>query len=212
MQPYWIPYPGYFRLFARCDVFIILDDVQFPRRGYVHRNKIATHNGELDWLTLPLQKAHRSARISEILFHEDADDILAASIRRFPALENGFGVIETEMERLNGSILPLITGTLRAYKELLGFDVQFVFSSDIETEAETAQGRIIELVKKVGGREYVNLSGGTGLYDPSAFEAEGIELSFLSPWSGDFSSILQQTTSEEGRIRVREQILRQSRS
>jgi hypothetical protein len=40
MQPYFIPYAGYFRLFAASDLFVIYDCVQFPRRGWVQRNRL----------------------------------------------------------------------------------------------------------------------------------------------------------------------------
>ena len=43
MQPYFIPYAGYFRLFTGADLFVVCDDVQFPRRGWLHRNKLIDH-------------------------------------------------------------------------------------------------------------------------------------------------------------------------
>ena len=68
MQPYFMPYAGYFRLFAAADVFVLFDCVQFPRRGWVHRNRFATAAGHLDWLTLPLLKCPRETRIDELAF------------------------------------------------------------------------------------------------------------------------------------------------
>ena len=58
MQPYFIPYAGYFRLFAASDLFVIYDCVQFPRRGWVHRNRLLDRSGKLRWLTLPLDRAY----------------------------------------------------------------------------------------------------------------------------------------------------------
>jgi len=55
-QPYWNPYAGWFRLFAASDRFVFLDDVQFNRRGYVHR--YISENG---WVTLPIKKTDRDA-------------------------------------------------------------------------------------------------------------------------------------------------------
>src|SRR5437016_2188558 len=57
MQPYFLPYAGYFRLFAASDLFVIYDCVQFPRRGWVHRNRLTDARGLERWLTLPLEKA-----------------------------------------------------------------------------------------------------------------------------------------------------------
>jgi WbqC-like protein family len=45
MQPYFLPYAGYSRLFAATDLFVVYDCVQFPRRGWVHRNRLVNTAG-----------------------------------------------------------------------------------------------------------------------------------------------------------------------
>ena len=60
MQPYFFPYAGYFRLFAASDLFVIYDCVQFPRRGWVHRNLLPDASGSERWLTLPLEKPRKA--------------------------------------------------------------------------------------------------------------------------------------------------------
>ena len=87
MQPYFFPYAGYFRLFAAADLFAIYDCVQFPRRGWVHRNRLPDSNGAAGGLTLPLEKAPRSAIISDLRFPADAIARLTRQLRRFPALQ-----------------------------------------------------------------------------------------------------------------------------
>jgi hypothetical protein len=72
MQPYFFPYAGYFRLLAASDLFVIYDCVQFPRRGWVHRNKLLDASGEARWLTLPLEKAPQSVLIQDLRFPPDA--------------------------------------------------------------------------------------------------------------------------------------------
>src|SRR6202011_2722341 len=77
MQPYFVPYAGYFRLFTAADIFVAFDCVQFPRRGWVHRNRLALTPGNSDWLTLPIQKSDRDTRIDELVFAPDARARLA---------------------------------------------------------------------------------------------------------------------------------------
>ena len=86
MQPYFIPYAGYFRLFAASDLFVIYDCVQFPRRGWVHRNKMIGADGRECWLTLPLTKMSRDVRIRDLSFAADADAVLRERMRRIPLL------------------------------------------------------------------------------------------------------------------------------
>jgi len=42
MQPYFFPYIGYFQLIAASDVFVLHDDVQYIKGGWVNRNKITS--------------------------------------------------------------------------------------------------------------------------------------------------------------------------
>src|SRR5215468_11415162 len=87
MQPYFIPYTGYFRLLSASDLFVIYDCVQFPRRGWVHRNPLVDEAGVERWLTLPLEKASREILIRDLRFVKDAAELLEQRLRsfRFPS-------------------------------------------------------------------------------------------------------------------------------
>ena len=87
MQPYFIPYAGYFRLFAACDLFVIYDDVQFPKEGWVHRNRLLNKNNEPTWLTLPIQRKPLATRINEIEFLDDANKVWQEQLRKFPIMD-----------------------------------------------------------------------------------------------------------------------------
>ena len=50
----FLPWLGYFDKIARADVFVVLDDVQFPKKGgtWVNRARLLV-NGEPFWATIP---------------------------------------------------------------------------------------------------------------------------------------------------------------
>ena len=55
MQPTYFPWSGYFSLINYVDKFVFLDNVQFDRRSWQQRNRIA--NGEkVLWITVPVKK------------------------------------------------------------------------------------------------------------------------------------------------------------
>ena len=81
MQPYFFPYLGYYSLFARADEVVLLDCVQFPRRGRIHRCQLPTE-GKPNWLTLPLAKAPQSTRIAQLRFADNAHRIWADRLSR----------------------------------------------------------------------------------------------------------------------------------
>ena len=67
-QPNYLPWIGFFDKLRRCDVFVLLDEVQYPRGGSVaNRNRIRTGNGTL-MLTVPVSKPPGSQ--GKVLYRE----------------------------------------------------------------------------------------------------------------------------------------------
>ena len=57
MQPIFLPWQGFFELICKSDIFIILDDFQFSVQSYHQRNRLFVNKGQVDWYTVPVQKA-----------------------------------------------------------------------------------------------------------------------------------------------------------
>ena len=85
MQPYFFPYLGYLRLLRDVD-YCCLNDVQFPRRGWVHRNRVTNNNGELDWLTLPIQKCERNTLIKDLEFKQNYEQWNESYVTKYACL------------------------------------------------------------------------------------------------------------------------------
>ena len=202
MQPYFFPYAGYFRLFAAVDLFVALDCVQFPRRGWVHRNLVEDRDGEKQWLTLPLRKGDRdSTRIVDLEFQDDAESALRQQARRFPslvALDKTAPELERRLFDLDVRPVDYLCNTLAWQAEVLGLARPIVRSSSLAIDdGLRAQDRIIEIARRVGATEYVNAPGGRQLYATEAFEKAGLALHFLAEYGGRFESMLQRLAGED---------------
>src|SRR5438067_13363723 len=92
MQPYFFPYAGYFRLLQAADRFVLLDCVQFPRRGRVHRTEVPGPAGAVEWLTLPLARQPRDVLIRELRFAPDARAVLDRRLARYSWLPEASGI------------------------------------------------------------------------------------------------------------------------
>ena len=201
MQPYFVPYAGYFRLFAAADIVVTFDCVQFPRRGWVHRNRFATASGESAWLALPLRKVARETLIRDLTFQEDAEKRLDTAIDRFPML------VQARKERnpLLQRVLDLGSEGVTAYlsqlvhdiSRTLGFERKTLPSSSLRISPDLkAQDRVIAIVKRIEGARYINPPGGRALYDRNTFAQHGIDLKFLTPYTGSTESILSRMLTE----------------
>jgi len=201
MQPYFVPYGGYFRLMEAADRFLLYDCVQFPRRGWVHRNRLTDRTGELSWLTLPLQKAPQEARIDELLFARERLGDFAKDWTRFPALSAGqldAHPLRAELLDFSGSPVDYIERLLRRCCELLGISCEWVRSSTLPVDRSLrGQERILALAESQGAEVYINAPGGRDLYTAEPFEARGIDLRFLSPWKGNYASIVERIAVED---------------
>lgn len=200
MQPYFIPYAGYFRLFQASDLFVIYDCVQFPRRGWVHRNRLIDARGINRWLTLPLAKAPRDVLIRDLRFAPNAAELLAGRLRPFHLAAGDCDVqdILATMRDVSGRPAFYLERLLERIVRYLGFSWTVMRSSALGIPAALrGQDRILAIARQLGATHYVNSPGGTALYDVSAFAAAGIQLQFLVPYPGPSCSILSRIIGED---------------
>ena len=208
MQPYFVPYAGYFRLMAAADLFVLYDCVQFPRRGWVHRNRLPDSSGAPQWLTLPLAHAPRDVTIQELAFRPDAAETMDAACRRFPLLagrrEDTHGLIDA-LRDVNLTPLDYIERLLARAAAALDLPWRVLRSSSLKIPAEVAgQERIVAIVRALAARRYVNSPGGRALYEPARFAQAGLELRFLPEHEGSFASILARLLQEPAEEIARE--------
>ena len=203
MQPYFFPYAGYYRLLAAADVFVIYDCVQFPRRGWVHRNQLPRANGEPGWLTLPVEKAAYDAAIRDVELKTDAADLMRQRAAAFPDLDHALRHRSTHPAasaflNTRPALTDYLELTLRVAARRLGFHPQILRSSALDIPARLkAQDRILAILEALGANAYVNAPGGRSLYDPQAFSARGIRLEFLPDYTGPRTSMLHRLLLEE---------------
>jgi hypothetical protein len=199
MQPYFYPYAGYYRLFSRADLFVIYDCVQFPRRGWVHRNRLTGADGQLQWLTLRLVHAAQDTAIRDMRLEPLAMAQLASDLRRFPAVERASTRLCQRLPLLEGAdtLVDYLERNLRAALDLLGIVCPMIRSSTLEVDpALRGQQRILAIASLLGATRYLNSPGGRDLYDSAAFARAGIDLEILEPATGSPASLLERLCSE----------------
>lgn len=201
MQPYFFPYAGYFRLLAQADLFVIYDCVQFPRRGWVHRNKLPDVNGVDQWLTLPLRKSPQDILIRDLQFSADARDVLAERLQAFPLLSSNFAVKADVLKIIfstEQTVADYIVATMAYVARYLALPWSGLRSSSLNVpESFRGQDRIIEIARRVGASRYINAPGGRALYDSESFAKAGLELDFLPPYEGSTRSILSRILEDD---------------
>lgn len=184
MQPYLFPYLGYFQLIHAVDAFVILDDVNYIRKGWINRNNIL-YRGEAKLITLSVSGASQNRHINELSVGGECKKFLKqiyhayAKAPRFhdvyPILEEILLFEEPDLARYLASILKRIC----AY---LGMSPAWYMSSRISIEGGLrGEARILAICSALGATHYINLPGGRELYNSTQFASLGIRLSFIMP-------------------------------
>lgn len=185
MQPYLFPYIGYWQLINAVDKFIIFDDVNYIRRGYINRNNILV-NGKPYRFTIPVKMASQNKLIKEMKLDFDnmAKQRFLQTIRyayhKAPYYANVFFLIESIIMNPQDDLTQYIYKSLKDICSYLKINTEFYFSSQIQKDnGLRGEDKIIEICKKLQGDVYINPSGGRELYHQECFNKENISLFFL---------------------------------
>ena len=195
MQPYFLPYAGYFRLMCDVDAFVISAGVQFPSRGWVNRNFLRDDLGRPAWFTLPLAPRPTKTAIVDLRYAQEAELILRKNAQRFAAcrapVEHTVRIVRRALET-GGAPLATIETLLRETADTLNIRAPFVIDSELNLPPGIrGVERIYAICAALGADAYVNAPGGRSLYNAAEFAKRGVTLTFLPDYRGDFLSILQ---------------------
>jgi hypothetical protein len=187
MQPYLLPYLGYFQLLHSVDTFVLLDEVAFINRGWINRNRLLV-NGTAHLFTIPLAGSSQNKLIQDLRLHPEdrARRKLLATIRQAyrgaPEFERAFPLVAEILLSQEADLTTLVFTSLNLINAYVGRPVPLVRSSALARPDQAAgQARIIAICQHLGAREYVNMAGGAALYAAPDFAAQGIKLTFLQP-------------------------------
>ena len=187
MQPYFLPYIGYFQLLAAVDRFVILDDVNYINRGWVNRNRLLL-NGDAHTFTLPLQGASQNKLICEIqlqngmVWREKLLRTIQHAYIRAPYYSEVRPLFENIITYPATHLYEMLVHSLRSIMDYLEMSTQIIESSRCYDNSHLrGQDRIIDIARKEKTSLYINAIGGQALYDSETFKSIGIDLKFLQP-------------------------------
>jgi len=183
MQPGYLPWLGFFELIYNCDIFVLLDDVQYTKKDWRSRNRIRTKDGWM-WLTVPVSTKNKQlqlineARINpcsewrkkhlkaiEINYHR------AKYFRKyFPYFEKLYADDWEYLVDLDVEIINWLMG-------VLNIKTPIIKSSSLNTQGKK-EDKIINICRKLGAVELYDSKAAQNILDLSKFSKEGIMIKF----------------------------------
>lgn len=187
MQPYFFPYIGYWQLIHAVDRFVIYDDVNYIKGGWINRNRILI-NGEPTFITVPLCQSSSFKRICDIsLQPSDAwrnklVRMIENTYRKAPYFDEWFPIIEKLIRHDANNLSDYLVHQLQTLTAFMGINTEFVVTSRwYENNDLSGQERVIDICKREGATAFINPQGGQALYEQAGFKRCGLDLKFLIP-------------------------------
>jgi len=187
MQPYFMPYIGYFQLIHSVDEFIVYDNIQYTKKGWINRNRILTN--ERDRLfTLPIKKDSDYLNVVDRKLAESwkedrkkLTNLIKASYNKAPYFYDAFPLVSQCLNWADHSnLFNFILNSLTLINNYLDIKTNVVISSAVDINHNLkSQDKVIALCKARTATHYINAIGGTSLYDKKTFIQNNIELNFI---------------------------------
>jgi hypothetical protein len=187
MQPYFFPYIGYWQLIHAVDRFVIYDDVNYIKGGWINRNRFLS-NGEPAFITVPLYQSSSFKRICDIslqpspVWRDKLVKMVETTYRRAPCFAEVFSVIESVIRHETNNLSDYLVHQLQTLVAFMGIQTEFVMTSRCyENNDLSGQERVLDICKREGATTYINQPGGQALYNRGTFTQCGLDLKFLIP-------------------------------
>lgn len=188
MQPYFFPYLGYWQLIASGDCFVIYDDVNFIKGGWINRNRYL-YQGEAKYFNITMSGASPNKKINEIAlmqssrFHPGKKllSTLQMAYQKAPMYREIIPLLETIILYPEDNLARYLEYSIRSLCEYLEIPTKILVSSQIPQKDSSLakEKKVLDICRCLGADTYINAIGGQALYSRKEFEQAGIRLFFI---------------------------------
>lgn len=186
MQPYLFPYIGYFQLIRAADKFVVHDDVQYIKGGWIHKNRIQI-NDKYYLFTFSLKKDSSLKNINTRLFSNQFNKekvhflrIIQNTYTKAPYFLQVNELLHDIFDYKSLKIAAFITNSLKLICDYLEIKTPIYLSSELNKNNDLkGQDRVINICKTLNATIYINPIGGKLLYSKDIFKKNKVSLFFL---------------------------------
>ena len=186
-QPNFFPWLGFFDKIARADVFVLMDNVQFPRTStgtWVNRVKLLVAGRER-WATAPVVRSGAGLQhIADVALDDSTPwrskllKTIQSSYARSPHFREVFAVLEPLLAERTRLLAELNIAAITAIAERLGLDTgKLIRAATLPTHGQATE-LLISITMAVGGTSYMCGGGAAGYQEDDLFAASGLELTY----------------------------------
>jgi hypothetical protein len=186
MQPYFLPYIGYWQLMHSVDVFVVYDNIEFTKKGWINRNRMLL-NGEPSTFTINLRKDSDYLDVRERYISPVYDKVrkkilnqIRMAYLKAPMFDAVMPLVESCFCCEKENLFDFILHSISKVQKYLEIETKLQVSSDIPIDHSLKnKHRLWAIGGYLEMSGYVNSIGGQDLYDKGEFSGHGLNLEFL---------------------------------
>ncbi len=188
MQPYFFPYLGYWQLIHCADTFVIYDDVNFIKGGWINRNRYL-YQGEPKYFHIEMSGASPNKKINEVGLlkssrYSPGEKLLSTfqmAYQKAPAYKEVLPVLRSIILHQEDNLAQYLEYSIRSLCEYLEIPTKILVSSQIKGKDSrlAKEKKVINICRHLGADTYINAAGGRQLYQTEEFRQAGLDLLFI---------------------------------
>jgi len=160
MQPSFLPWQGYFELIYQSQVFVFLDDLQFSVQSYHQRNRLFVNKDQIDWYTIPVQKAQSFQKpLNEVSIAANGKWLektwkrIVSNYSKADYFETFSSKLEKWLFEPTSSLAAKNISFILLACQTMGLEREFRFSTQFHTH-ETRSQRVAQILNWCGATRY----------------------------------------------------------
>ena len=168
---------------AKADLFVLYDDAQFTRGGYINRCSIKAEEGTT-WLSVPVVTSGRhlqrirEAPISAGAWRKRLLGQLSQHYRKAPYFDHYMSKLKGLLAQDYQLLVDLNIRLLEFVREELNIRTPLMCSSEFEGASGASTERLISICKATSATAYLSGLGGKNYQEEALFHGAGIALQY----------------------------------
>lgn len=207
MQPYFMPYIGYFQAISAVDKYILYSNLNFIKESWMNRNRVLMRDGKIVTITVPLKSKSSYSMIYDVEidnskpWKEKMLKTIQMCYSKKPFYKEIFDLLNSMLTPEYTHLKDLNNSTIVSISHYL--DIQTVIDVDnsrfldmengmvnieedyshlpylLKTKPIRKVARVIEMCRREGSNDFYNAIGGQELYSKEEFKQYDIRLNFV---------------------------------
>lgn len=184
-QPSYFPWLGLLDKIYKSDTFVLLDNVQFNDNAFQSRNIFLNHNGEVQYLSIPISKKDyqnktiRDLKISDHRWQKKHKGFLTANYKKHPYFDEIYPYIEDVYNKKYEYLIDVLYDSMKVTNDMLNINTEIILASDLDYDKTlTKDELVLAILKSVDAKEYISGTGAKAYQDDKKFEDNNIVLKY----------------------------------